>query len=251
MITPAYWYVSSNLGDNLTPWLLRKMGHTAYYVPIESDQSKFIISGSILSLADGACTVWGAGLGAIDQNVKSSARIHAVRGPLSRMRCYGDCPPIYGDPGLLVPKFYSPRPFTSPGYSHSRQIGLLPHFVDQARVFPVYESHEGIRLINILDSVEAIADAVVGCDLIVSSALHGIILAVAYQVPFLWVRFSDLVIGGDFKFVDFFMSIGVNGDVRPWDLRGPELPGVPEFWKGPILKPPSYDVTAFWEACPI
>lgn len=246
MIVPAYWFVSSNLGDNLTPWLIRKMNRTACYVPIESEQSKYIISGSILSLADGASTVWGAGLGSIDQQIKPSARVVAVRGPLSRMRAEscGVAPfsDTFGDPGLLVPQFYSPRP------SHHRTIGLIPHFVDQARVFPVYEGHRNVHLINILDSVETIADAIVGCDLIVSSALHGIILAVAYQIPFIWVRFSDLIMGGDFKYMDFLLSVGLN--IRWWDLRGGELPAGNDFLLGPVVQPPKYDIEPFWNLCP-
>jgi pyruvyltransferase len=248
MIIPAYWYVSSNLGDNLTPWLIRKMGATACYVPLEDAHGKLIMSGSILSLADGACHVWGAGLGSLDQTVHPMARIHAVRGPLSRDRALADgadCPAIYGDPGLLVPRFHTASP------NYQKPIGLVPHFVDQARVFPVYANSPDIQLINILDSVETVADQIAGCRFVVSSALHGIILAVAYRVPFIWAVFSDRVLGEGFKFHDFFGSLGLPV-MRPWDLRGPELPSAKEMYKGPIIDAPPHNavVESFWDARP-
>ena len=243
-VVNAFWYVSSNFGDMLTPWLLHALGKTPCYVPKDSPTPKIIMSGSILSEADGSATVWGAGIGSVDQTVNPSAAIRAVRGPISLLKAQAagvSCPAVYGDPGLLMPRFYSPVEHREP------VIGLFPHFVDQERVFPCYAGKEEFSLIDILGPVEKTIEAVTSCDLIVSSALHGCILAIAYQVPFVWVRFSDRVLGGDTKFFDFFSSVNLSIEVM--DLRGPELPSAADFRRRAIA-PPAYNVEPFWNLRP-
>jgi hypothetical protein len=243
-IVPAYWYVSSNLGDNLTPWLISRMGKTACWAPDHSATPKYIVSGSILSHANGAATVWGAGLGSSDQIVNPAANLIAVRGPLSKFRaeeCGASCGNVFGDPGLLVPKFYQP------GSTCLDRVGIVPHFIDQDRVFQVYASQD-VALISLLESVEHVVDAYKTCSMIVSSALHGLILAVAMQIPFVWVRFSDAVQGYPFKFLDFFLSLGDTAP-RVMDLRGSELPTPSEF-RELAISPPAYNIEPFWELCP-
>ena len=46
---------------------------------------------------------------------------------------------------------------------------------------------------------------------VLSSALHGVILAHAYGIPALPVRIGDGLVGGDFKFRDHYHSIGHAG----------------------------------------
>jgi hypothetical protein len=76
------------------------------------------------------------------------------------------------------------------------------------------------RLINVRDpDVLATVRTIASCDFVVSSSLHGLIAADAFGIPNVWVRWSDRVAGGSWKFLDYFRSVG-----RP--ERGPEpLPG--------------------------
>lgn len=245
-VVPAFWYVSSNCGDNLTPWLIRKLDKQPCWISEHSPTPKVIICGSILACADGSATVWGAGIGGRDQPVNPSARLLAVRGPLSRQRALEcgtpDCPDVYGDLGLLVPAYHPPV-----GGGRDR-VGLLPHFVDQERIFRVYERNGDVLLIDILAPVEDVVDAMLECNVIVSSSLHGLILAVAYGIPFVWVRFSDGVEGGTFKFVDFFLSLTTNIP-RYYDCRSAELPAIEDFRRW-AQQPPSFDTKRFWDLRP-
>lgn len=64
-------------------------------------------------------------------------------------------------------------------------------------------------------------DELCSCDCVISSSLHGLIIAEAYGIPTLWVKFSDEINGDDFKFYDYYASIGLS--VPPLDLREKEI----------------------------
>jgi exopolysaccharide biosynthesis predicted pyruvyltransferase EpsI len=68
------------------------------------------------------------------------------------------------------------------------------------------------KIINILDPIEKVIDEVCECENIISSSLHGLILSHMYQIPFKWVKFSNLVSGDDFKFKDWMSSNNFNQD---------------------------------------
>ena len=53
-----------------------------------------------------------------------------------------------------------------------------------------------------------VIDLIVNSDYVFSSSLHGLIIAEAYGIPNYRIKISDLIIGGDFKFDDYYASIG-------------------------------------------
>lgn len=245
-VVPFYAFLSNNFGDNLTPYLIEKCGKIPCYIDINSPTAKLLGVGSILSLANGSTTVWGSGLGQLGQTVNPAAKFLSVRGPLSLAvvrDCGGDLDPDapLGDPGLCLPNLYDPPKF------HKYVVGLVPHFVDQERIFNVYKHHERARCISIIGSIEEVIDRVLECEVIVSSSLHGVVLAVAYGIPLVWCKFSDGVIGGTFKFHDFFLGL-TQRIPKCHDFRGPELPSVEDL-QALARIPPAYD-NALWESCP-
>ena len=58
------------------------------------------------------------------------------------------------------------------------------------------------------------------CDFILSSSLHGIIVADSFNIPNAWIYLTDKVIGKGFKFHDYFSAIGINH--KPLNLDGSE-----------------------------
>lgn len=191
-----------NLGDVLTPIVLGALGKSVRWTSRRT--ADLIAIGSIVRFARPAQTVWGSGIMWAHDRPDPRARYLAVRGPLTReavLRAGGYCPEVYGDPALLLPRVY--RPPVEPVHD----LGLVPHYVD-LRLPAVRES--GLPVISPLSADPlAVVDRIRACRAIVSSSLHGIIVAHAYGIPAAWVRLGDGLDGDDSKFRDYAASVGV------------------------------------------
>lgn len=235
----ACWTVSSNVGDNLTPYIIKKItGKDPVYAMGGSNYPHYILSGSMLNHANEYSTVWGAGLASMTDGVNPDVRMLAVRGPISRMRaisCYAKCPSVYGDPAMILPELYQPK------REKRHDIGVIGHYVDQFRVNEWYR--DKAHIINVLQPVESFVDDVVSCERVISSSLHGIIIAHAYGVPATWAKFSDSIGGDGTKYRDYYLSVGID-DAQVVDLREGGMCDV-----SPVV--PQHNIAAFRSACPI
>ena len=143
-----------------------------------------------------------------------------MRGPLTRailLQRGRQVPEIYGDPALLMPLIYQPR------VSIKYKYGLIPHYIHAPRVNTV---PAGGTLIDIrVGSVEEVfscIDQIAQCNIVASSSLHGLILALAYGCKVVWLRDPRAQLTGDtFKFLDFFSSIGVAATPIEWSPESP------------------------------
>jgi pyruvyltransferase len=236
-----YWPISNNFGDLIGPYICHKLtDRKAIYAEPTADYEHYIFGGSVLNHAGRKAIAWGAGIATITDGVNPDTDIRAVRGPITRARVLSTgrrCPAVYGDPGLLMPMFHKPA------YPRNRKIGLVPHYVDQYRAYERYG--DAACVINVLDSIESVIDEICSCQQILSSSLHGIIIAHAYGIPATWVKISDSVGGDGTKFRDYFASVGLDIP-EALDLRNagrlPDITG---------RLPEKIDTTEFMKACPI
>lgn len=207
-----WWDDHANLGDFLSlvvfEWICKEKG-------VERDQrvsktKRLLGVGSVLQWTAFDATVWGSGI--LSASVigtfflKSQERkldIRAVRGPLTRLivKSAGyDCPEVYGDPAILMPLIYAGK---KGGKKH--KVSLVTHY-EKAEA-----TDTNVNRINIeTHDYEHFIDELLGSEKVVSSSLHGIILAEVYGIPAVYLNKDT---GDDLKFWDWYMSTGRN-DVR-------------------------------------
>lgn len=234
-----WWPVSNNFGDLIGPYVAAKItGRQVMYAEAKAEYPHYVVGGSVLNHVSGSAVVWGAGLGTITDGVNTCTDIRAVRGPFSRARalaCGAQCPPVYGDPGMLLPRFHTPS------LKRDRKIGIVPHYVDQYRA---YDRYRELHVIDVFQPIGSVIDEICSCEAIYSSSLHGIIVAHAYGIPATWIKISDSMGGDGTKFRDYFGSVGMDVP-QPVDLREHTgLPPAPTFV-------PKINTDDFMRACPL
>jgi pyruvyltransferase len=153
--------------------------------------------------------VWGSGLKSSDSSIPVlPAKVFAVRGPLTQQRLRDlcvDCPDVFGDPAIVLPRFYKPLKVEK-----KFKLGIVPHYVDKKsdRIKP-FLNNPDVTILDIESGIEEFVDKISECDAIASSSLHGLIAADAYAIPRVWLKLSDNILGGDFKFQDYFSTTDV------------------------------------------
>jgi pyruvyltransferase len=171
-------------------------------------------TGSVMHFTKKDSIVWGTGC--IKENAvgEKPKKVYAVRGPLTRQELLKkgiDCPEIYGDPALLYPIIYNPK------IEKKYEWGIIPHYIEfesdeDIEVIKNLEK-QGFKIIDICTGEKEFIDQLLEVKNVISSSLHGLIVADAYGIPNARVNISNKLIGGDFKFKDYCMSVGRNIDL--------------------------------------
>ena len=207
----AYWWNEvPNFGDRLAPLLLEHFGD----VKVEwgtISHSKIASIGSILEhippLWDGVILGSGRlheGSRLHLQQLKSgvTAKILAVRGPLTARGIPGNF--AIGDPGILADELVGLQ-------EKQWDLGIIPHFMDTElapRFIKLVPYPFTSLVINPMDDPLTVLRQIGSCRKIVTSSLHGMIVADAFAIP-RRVEFCSKMVkdGGDFKFRDYSASI--------------------------------------------
>lgn len=219
-----------NFGDLLSRYIVEKLSGLQVEKYYRNDASGHLCAiGSILSknAVVSPATIWGAGflspqatykikLTAIRQFFRGrygKPNILATRGKLSQeiLRKAGFVSPDnYGDPGLLMPLIYTkdcnkPKTYSVVVALHRRHDSLKP----------LFDNIEGVKVVDInvnYNEIEAFVDKILDCDVVLSSSLHGLIIANAYGKPCVRLKVEDMPIHTkvereDFKFEDYLSGL--------------------------------------------
>ncbi|MFE7407783.1 LicD family protein [Isoptericola sp. NPDC057559] len=212
-----YFTYRPNFGDLLSPWLVQKMTGRDVVV---ADRKKlhYVVIGSIINQATSKSIVWGSGTYGTEGKSEVSPNAHytAVRGPLTRAKLgahkgFGiEVPEVYGDPALLLPLYYMPEvPIT-------HEYGVVVRWSERRWAKATFGP--GVKVIDFARSdVEAVVRELLSCRKIVTSSLHGLIVADAYGIPNAWLA-SDSPRGGVYKFYDYFASVEKFRNPQTFDL---------------------------------
>lgn len=201
--------IKGNVGDNYGPKVvqyLSGMGVSARNLNISDEVNVMLSVGSYIQHAKSRGLVWGTGTVApltYKQQVSLTKSLFiGVRGPRTResiLLKYGINPQVVGDPGLLVT------------YSHpsalkkSTKLGFVIHAAD----LPWFVKHyPNAYIIPNNITFEDYIERLTCCEFIVSSSLHGLIMAHSYGIPCAVIRIGSNIKGEDFKFIDYMQSIG-------------------------------------------
>lgn len=201
-----------NLGDSLgavvTSWMLEQKGLS--FDMWVKDMKHFNCIGSNVFESYQHATIWGAGclnnpeerkLSFLYKYPFSRFDFRAVRGPLTRdavLKFGHKCPVVYGDPAILMPFIYQPKRDKKEGFLVISQFCKETEF---------RKKHPDLQMISMnTDNYELVIDTIASYDKLVTSSLHGVILAEAYGIPS--VCFRELGKDKDFKYLDYYYSTG-------------------------------------------
>lgn len=187
-----------NIGDAISPFILDTFTKHKPELANSDEENKLLLVGSLLDIVKNGDTILGIGSNKPNfvLEANDTMRFISVRGPLTRFQIKGaDVPKNYGDPALLLPLIYNPK------IEKKKKTGLVPHYVDK-KYFPKDQ------IIDIEQDYKTFVDQILECDEIISSSLHGIIIAEAYGIKTKWVMYGDKIEGGEFKYQDYFLGTG-------------------------------------------
>jgi pyruvyltransferase len=217
MIKIVHWKCKkNNWGDAIAPFIAKEISNKPIVSVSGTDKGtdiRYTVTGSINQwLTNNNTVIWGTGF--ISESSKLNIvpkEIRAVRGPLTRDKFIAlgiECPEIYGDPGLLMSKFYFPNIVKKYKY------GIIPHYIDYNNPWvQKYSNNPEVKIISITHKSEEelynhrFINELLECEIILSSSLHGIIAGDSYNIPSYWIELSNGVIGNGFKFNDYFKSV--------------------------------------------
>jgi hypothetical protein len=209
---------SINFGDELTKDIIEKLFRKKVVVHNDPNHRFDLIGvGSLIHFFNDSLSyktfVWGSGL--IDDKIKdinSNFVFKACRGRFTREKLpvkYRNIP--MGDPGLLSNLIYTKN------IEQSNLIGVIPHFRDENSYYlnDILKKNPKIfKIIPVGQRPEDVANQIKSCRLVMSSSLHGLIVADSFGIPNIHLVLSDNLAspnhlrGGEYKFRDYCSGVG-------------------------------------------
>lgn len=157
--------------------------------------------------------VWGTGFMSYSNTPDNSfmfknVHICALRGQLSRNRVEKilnrqiDVP--LADGGLLAERWVG-------NVEKKYEIGIIPHFKEQQSpiINKLLNFYSGATLIDLRQTPMEVVRHIAQCKVILSSSLHGLIVADSYHIPnkhIMLYDFGEKMLGDGFKFADYYSS---------------------------------------------
>ena len=208
-----------NFGDYVTSFIYETLFLEKPILDIKGGSKRENVvfgAGSILTSARSNSIIWGTGFMIGNEKITKPNKILSVRGPLTRKRLLDigiDCPEKYGDIGLILPYFYYPE------VKKIYKLGIIPHYIDVNKFEQIYKKiPKNVKIIDVSNPIQDVIKNILECEFTISSSLHGIIVSHAYNVKCMWIKITDKIGGGYFKFRDYYGSIKIDNynDMLPY-----------------------------------
>ena len=194
---------SINFGDEIGPMIVKKLCEQhgmdlEVKATTSKSHSKILAVGSVLHEAQSSDVIWGVGVNSKNRLALPKSEnlvFKSVRGPLTRSLVQNEgyqCPPVYGDPGLLFPMLYDKeiRLRRSEIEQAAKNLDLdmpdiivVPNINDD-RFLPYYSQgfSSAQKLMVVKPNLDPITVAayISAAKIVVSSSLHGLVFAEVY-----------------------------------------------------------------------
>lgn len=219
----------SNMGDMLNEAIIKEVfGYnvicsptgTAELSAIGSGLGVFISNRSLKSFAkmllyrpfSPKVYIWGTGFIKYSDEKNFVIRnldIVALRGQLSKERAERalnkELSCVLSDGGILASYLLNEK------IEKKYSVGVIPHFREQED--PIFKtiasSYNDSLLIDVCQDPHVVIKQIAQCECIISSSLHGLIIADSLKIPNIHVVYSNELKGDGFKFDDYYSSYGL------------------------------------------
>lgn len=177
--------------------------------------------------------VWGTGFinhsDAEGKFFKKDMEFCALRGELTKKnveRMTGkklDIP--LADAGILASELLEEMP------EKRYEAGIIPHLCDlkDPAVEKLLSQYENAKLINVKENPLQVVKEIAQCKYVLSSSLHGLIVADSFHIPNTYLIFGDRLLGDGYKFEDYYSAYGLKP--QPLDMRTEAAPSLEKIKK--------------------
>ncbi len=209
-----------NFGDQLSPIIIERVlgRRTVWAKQADCDMAAIgSILGGILQrswkrwarLRFSPVHIWGSGFIRAPETrelvARGALKIHAVRGHATRTGLAMPESLALGDPGLLAGHLVDTP--VRKRYSWA----IVPHTVDRdmavIRGLKACTPHAVVA--DLSGDPDACLQAIAGAECVISTSLHGLIVADALGIPSIWAKMSGRVSGDRYKFEDYYSALGM------------------------------------------
>lgn len=209
---PLYFWspkVGENFGDYLSLKLVERITNNKVSTygrdPFNPFRKKLLAIGSIIHFSNTDDVVWGSGINGKHPNKEDyhfkTLDVRAVRGPLTRKFLMDhisiEAPEIYGDPALLLPYFF---PEFERKKNPSREYLIVLH-ASEDNLFPKTD-----HIASSFEPWNVVIEKILDSQFVISSSLHGIIVAEAWGIPARLLKMTDNE--PIFKYADYYLGTG-------------------------------------------
>jgi len=200
---------NGNFGDEMSPIILNKLYGKEIPTTNSMNYTKKILGvGSVLHLANKNDIIWGTGIRKYEHDYNfNNLRVYAVRGLYTKnflIEKKIKVPDIFGDPALLYPKLFDINKSNTPEY----EIGFIPHLTqydEYTKLIKDNSKYTNIHIINPTNNYKKVINEITKSKYVISSSLHGLILADSLDIPNIMLYEKNLD-EGKLKFLDYYSS---------------------------------------------